>query len=155
MPRNYVPISDRFWVKVNVIEDGDSCWDWLAATFSNGYGHTWDNGHKLAHKVSWELCHGEIPDGYVIAHKCDRPVCVRPSHLFMTTQSGNLMDCLYKGRRPVGEEHPNSYLTKRDVLKIRELYSIGGVTYKDLAEKFGTTVAAVGKVIRRDTWNHI
>lgn len=68
---------DRFWKKVN--KDGD-CWIWTASKSSSGYGWFWvsGSGPKLAHQISF----GRKPKaGLVIAHKCNTPECVRPSHL--------------------------------------------------------------------------
>jgi hypothetical protein len=55
-------------------------------------------GIAMAHRVSWVLHRGEIPDGALVLHKCDVPICVNPDHLFLGTQSTNLKDMAAKGR---------------------------------------------------------
>lgn len=53
----------------------------------------------MAHRQAYEYAFGPIPDGLVIAHRCDNPPCVRPDHLWLTTQAGNLEDMRQKSRQ--------------------------------------------------------
>lgn len=78
---------DRFWAKV---EKTDECWIWTAARISSGYGCFYLDGSKLAHRVSYELCVGQIPDGLVIDHLCRNKLCVNPAHLEAVTQRTNV-----------------------------------------------------------------
>lgn len=90
-----VPIEQRFWTKVNKTSD---CWLWTAATI-RGYGQiAIDRRPHYAHRVSWELVNGPIPDGLECLHRCDVPLCVRPDHLFLGSQQDNLADARQKGR---------------------------------------------------------
>jgi hypothetical protein len=93
----YRPLAERFWEKVNV-GTPDECWTWAACTNPLGYG--WinvNNSGELAHRISWLINHGEIPEGLVICHKCDNPPCVNPNHLFLGTQKDNMQDYARKG----------------------------------------------------------
>jgi hypothetical protein len=101
MPNRYAAITleERFWSKVHKTP---TCWLWIAAKFSNGYGHFYLEGrHCLAHRVSWELLVGPIPDGLLVCHNCpdgDNPGCVNPAHLWLGDDKANVQDMMRKGR---------------------------------------------------------
>src|SRR5690606_18431715 len=91
-------LEERFWSKVT---KGESCWEWGGyVDKQSGYG-------KLAmrpgpptgaHRVSWQLHNGPIPEGMWVLHSCDNPKCVRPDHLFLGTPLDNSRDMVSKGR---------------------------------------------------------
>ena len=77
----------RFWAKVD--KSGD-CWLWIASRSPHGYGRfRLDGKIELAHRVSYELAAGAIPEGMVIDHVCHVVACVKPAHLRMCTQKQN------------------------------------------------------------------
>ena len=89
-------VSARFWMSVTKDESG--CWLWTVAA-NGGYGHLKRAGKRLlAHRVSWEIHNGAIPDGLWVLHRCDNPPCVNPAHLFLGTPGDNVLDCVSKGR---------------------------------------------------------
>lgn len=98
-----IPIAERFWAKVQKIDDADSCWIWSAKTNHGGYGLITEAGAGSrtlsAHRVSYEINIGPIAEGLLVCHRCDNPPCVRPSHLFLGTNQDNIDDCIRKGRR--------------------------------------------------------
>lgn len=83
-----------FWARVHKTE---GCWLWRGANTPQGYGRVhspsaWrPDCPKLmgAHRVSYELLVGPIPDGLVLDHKCRTPACVNPAHLEPVTGKEN------------------------------------------------------------------
>lgn len=147
------PLSERFWEKV---EKTDGCWNWTGAKHKAGYGKIGNpDGHKLAHRVSWTMAYGEIPNGFFICHKCDNPSCVKPSHLFLGTPQDNVDDMFRKKRNSHGEKHHKSKLTKENVEKIRKLYKQGKYYQYELANMLGVCQAQINRIINEKRWSHV
>lgn len=82
---------NRFWAKVRLPESPDGCLEWIGARQSLGYGNFRVEGKTLkAHRFSYELNVGPIPEGLVIDHLCRNRACVRPDHLEPVTQKVNV-----------------------------------------------------------------
>jgi hypothetical protein len=57
-----------------------------------GYTFMWNNGKTTgAHRISWEILNGPVPDGAVIDHLCGNRACVAPNHLRAISQQENIM----------------------------------------------------------------
>lgn len=90
--------EQRFWKRVDRRGEAD-CWLWTSERFPTGYGRfkvgrrTW----YIASRVAWLLAKGEQPDG-LVCHRCDKPLCVNPAHLFLGTPNDNVQDMIAKGR---------------------------------------------------------
>lgn len=93
--------------------DENNCWNWKLYKTKSGYGTT--NYRKKvgqrAHRVSWLVNRGEIPNDYYVLHKCDNPACINPEHLFLGTHTENMKDMKEKGRACKGE---NSHLHRNN-----------------------------------------
>lgn len=79
-------------------EPNTGCWLWLGGTQAAGYGFFKHAGDTTAHRSSWILYRGPIPEGLHVLHKCDVRQCVNPDHLFLGTQVDNMKDMAAKGR---------------------------------------------------------
>lgn len=85
------PLTERFWEKVDK-EGPGGCWLWIGARLDLGYGVFWVDGATVrAHRYSYELAEGPIPDGLVLDHLCRNPPCVNPAHLEPVQQRENIM----------------------------------------------------------------
>lgn len=94
-------IEDRFWSHVVKSSDPDGCWTWDGARQQPfGYGMFGVTSKRIvgAHRFSYQLRHGAIPEGLQVCHHCDNPPCVRPDHLFLGTAVDNSRDMVSKGR---------------------------------------------------------
>jgi hypothetical protein len=144
----------------------DACWLWTAGLGRAGYGKFWDGAATVpAHRFSYEIHYGPIPEGLFVCHKCDNPPCVNPDHLFAGSPAANSADRDRKGRgrppnvfpmsRALGERNSGAKLTAADVVAIRVAYESGGVTQAHLATTYGVTTRTIGRVIRRINWAHV
>lgn len=133
----------------------DSCWIWTGRKGRGGYGvFDWKGTSILAHRASYELYVGKIPDGLDILHSCDNPICVNPEHLRPGTHLDNMRDMYSKGRRKArfGENHHNAKLTWEQVYSIRCEYAKGDTTLKKLGAKYGVHAALIHRIIHESAW---
>jgi hypothetical protein len=73
-------------------------WEWIGGQIDD-YGGFWHNGKcELAHRVSYELYKGPVPEGLCVLHTCDRPLCVNPEHLYAGTKLDNSKDMIDRNR---------------------------------------------------------
>jgi len=143
-------LEERFWWKVKKGEEG-ACWLWTASTNGHGYGCLKIDGKmELAHRVSWELNRGTIPDNLCVLHKCDNRPCVNPTHLFLGTYADNSKDCVLKERN--GDR---SKLNAEDVLRMRKIHSIEKITQRVLGNLFGVSQSSVNRILNRTRWDHL
>lgn len=145
--------GERFWSKV---EKGDDCWNWTGST--NGrYGQFhFNSDHISAHRFSYILFNGAIPEGAIVRHKCDNPLCVNPSHLEAGTFADNTADMMSRGRGSYvahpGEANGRAKLTVDQVNEIRATYSGRFGDAADLARRYGVTKTTISRILRGELW---
>lgn len=131
------------------------CWLWIGSVNRHGYGATSIAGENKAHRASWRLFKGHIPNGMSVLHKCDVRCCVNPEHLFIGTQLDNMRDCSVKGRIKniplFGEDNPMSKLTLNEVNEIREL--LGFQSQHELSRKYNVSPMTINRIALGKTWN--
>ena len=143
-------IKKRFW---SYVTKTSGCWVWNGG-LSGGYGgfRVGEKEHR-AHRLSFEMSKGKIPDGMCVCHTCDNPACVRPAHLFIGTHLENARDRVSKGRNrnQDGEKNNKAKLTEEKVRLIRSLYE-KGYNQKMLASQFGVGQDNVSRVVNHKIW---
>ncbi|MEN6512251.1 MAG: HNH endonuclease [Chloroherpetonaceae bacterium] len=133
--------QDRF-IKKTKNENG--CWIWKAQIFPTGYGSFYLNGKSiLAHRASYLLFKGEIPNGMCICHKCDNPSCVNPDHLFLGTHKDNALDRSSKGRH--GQTPKISHIEMEEVFNLYQ----NGYSQRELAKKYNLSQRSIFRYIRK------
>jgi hypothetical protein len=139
------------------------CWIWKKALMASGYGCLRiDKKTFSAHRLSWEIHNGPVPDGKHVLHTCDVRSCVSPYHLFLGSNSDNIADSAKKGRRKgVSRNRPRGLkyqLTKRpgpvptiigDILHAIVNLRRFGWTQKRIADEVGISQAAVSRALSK------
>lgn len=146
-----------------ITKDASGCWLWNGVLDKKGYGRIFVNRKRyFAHRLSWIVHNGEIPQGMYILHKCDNPTCVNPDHLFIGTQKDNVDDCIEKGRRKhvaeslcriYGSKNGGARLTENDVIEIKKRLSVGE-QQKRLAIEYGVGRATIWDIAHGKTWSN-
>lgn len=135
------------------------CWQWTGSLDKDGYGD-FNLGRKYkvisrkAHRASYQLYVGNIPEGMLICHTCDNRRCVNPTHLFLGTIEANNKDCVRKGRNCRGEKQGRSVLTEEIVRQILNDFGEGLSLYK-VANKYQIKISCARKILIGKTWKHI
>lgn len=153
-------IEERFWEKVNIKGDTE-CWEWIGSRLKNkGYGQLNINAKTtLAHRISWKIHNGFVPEGLFVCHNCDNPSCVNPKHLFLGTNSDNLKDAAKKGMfhgndgKTKGESNWQHKLTDNEVRAIRSLSSKH--TQRELAKIYGVHQKTIFMALHNLSWKHV
>jgi len=149
------PVEKRFLEKV---ERKGGCWIWTGGTNSKGYG-CFGNGSKvvLAHRFAYEFFLDRIPRERVVCHKREcsqKKLCVKPKHLVALTAKDAAAMHQAEGRTAWGERNAHAILKRSDVKKIRELFSMGGYRYAQLATMFKVGRHVITEIICGKTWAH-
>jgi hypothetical protein len=131
------------------------CWYWRGAQDHSGYGYVAAKENR-AHRLSWVLFKGEIPEGMKVLHKCDNPFCVNSDHLFLGTQKENVHDMIQKGRHrmrgPKGELNGASKMTAESVEKMRRLRQETSASFRSLASEFGVSTMTACRICNNQLW---
>ena len=150
MARPPTPPSYRFWPKVRIT---DGCWNWQASITQDGYGKFAIRKSQIihAHRASWLLSVGPIPEGAFVLHHCDNPPCVRPDHLYIGDAADNWRDTLLRTGRPSNRPR----FTDVEALRIRAAY-VAGEQKKVLAARLGVSSQTVHNIIHGlKTYRHL
>lgn len=143
-------VEQRFWEKVN--KDGkNGCWEWLGGVaVAGGYGMFNEGNSKVikAHRFSFRLAHGSLPETGMICHHCDNPICVNPEHLYAGNAATNAID------KSVRKRTKTAKLTEEQVVEAKNLFS-SGVSFLKISRKFSVTSKTVADAVTGYRWAHV
>jgi hypothetical protein len=133
--------------------DKTGCWLWTGPVSWKGYGESTygGQGRIRAHRASWIIHNGEVPDGLWVLHKCDVRLCCNPAHLYLGRITDNTRDAMERNRVARGPRNAASKLDADAVLHIRS----SDETCRALAKKYGVSATAISKVKTSKNWAHI
>jgi len=144
--------NDKDRILQNIkIDKKTKCWVWQLQKDKEGYGRLkYKKSTLRAHRGSYLLFNGEIPEGLLVCHSCDNPSCVNPEHLWLGSPKENTQDMLSKGRgrlnRQNGELNCSSKLTDRQAVELVKLVD-GGMTQTEAAKRYKVTNALVSCIM--------
>ncbi len=149
-------VEQRFLDKVSRVASG--CWEWAGPRDKLGYGYLKALGTQKAHRVSYVLFCGPIPDGLCVCHHCDNPPCVNPVHLFLGTSADNSADMVSKNRQLRGEAvicpTAKRRLTEEEVRSIRRRLE-SGETPGSIGRSLNVSVTNIYHIRSGKTWKQM
>jgi len=152
MARPRIPIDQKISEKVVKIPES-GCWLWIGSITNHGYGTMTLGRNKniSAHRASYELRHGPIPDGMLALHHCDIKCCVNPDHIFLGNQQDNMTDKVCKNRQAKGSKHGQAKLTEQQAREAK----FGTAQPTELAQKFNCSAAMIRQILGGLYWKHL
>jgi len=138
--------KERFkrYIDINI---DTGCWNWIGGTNPKGYGRFGlkDGNGKwrfyYAHRVSYEVFVGPIPEGMHVLHDCDNPNCVNHEHLHLGSESDNHKEAYNRGLMDAAEQY-NTVKSNISAIKTRRSWS-------HLEELVKRQIAEIDKVVIR------
>ena len=148
----------KMYMRSHMKRDWRGCWLWQGALNLNGYAYlkfsNWPQGisvHRLAMHLWKDF---DLNSPLYVCHTCDTRNCFNPRHLWVGTQSDNIVDGFRKGRMDRGEKHANAKLTEKKVISILEAIE-RGENQTRLAEHYGVAGSAITKIKLGKAWHHV
>ena len=149
-PRPFADPRERFAEKCQAAASG--CVLFMGAKDKDGYGKFQINEpgaqtHVRAHRYAFFLANGNWPANLVL-HSCDTPACVNPEHLSEGTQTENLQQCAYRGRR-------ESLRLTPDLVRVVRSRHADGERVTDIARDLNIDRETIFAAVHRRTWRHV
>lgn len=148
------------WIDPSV--GNDACWEWKGAHKKpQGYGIVSAGGRQLkAHRLVYAVLVGPVSNDVYVCHSCDNPPCCNPAHLYLGTQSNNMIDRRERGRdnSRKGEAHHKAKLTDADILAIRAEWNATARHYgllQRLSRQYDVHPDTISRVVHRKGWDHL
>jgi hypothetical protein len=151
---------ERFYNKITIVTEGPDtgCWNIDYASNQGGYTKTSIKGkHIDSHRFMYLIQHPEENiDNLCVCHSCDHPWCVNPDHLWLGTDSDNVLDKIYKGRQLKGSEIGTSSLNEDLVKEILDnILNNNLMNITKIAKKYQVCKWTISNIINCNGWFHV
>jgi len=132
-------------------EATDKCWNWKGPVNKSSRGTYGNLGigkglRYLAHRISYMIHKGDIPDDMLVLHTCDNTLCVNPEHLYLGSDKKNTDDRFIRNRN-FGK------LVKEDAAEIKRLLDGGEHTQAEIASMFNISQSHVSHISTGREWS--
>jgi hypothetical protein len=134
----------------------EGCWGWKSFVTSSGYGSLGSRKNLVnAHRISWIIHNGSIPDNLWVLHKCNNPICTNPDHLYIGTPKDNTRDMILSGRAVYNQQSSkNAKLTLDQAKEIKLLLATTELSQYEIAKKFNVGRGTVQDIKRNKMWRN-
>ena len=159
-PRGMSEADTARWFLRHAVVDGE-CRIAQASLTKAGYPvATINKRTAYLHRLSLEARIGRpLQAGEFACHRCHKPACINPNHLYAGSHRENMSDMVQAGRaapmQRIGEAAPNRKLTANQVRDIRRRYAAGAVTLAELANLHEVAATTISAVVNRVNWKHL
>jgi len=151
---------DRFYS--HIISDymnPNICWEMDLKSRIDGYGSFSIDGRSYrAHRISFQIHKGLIPNNLLIRHSCHNKRCVNPNHLNFGTHQDNINDTVNDNLQLKGSQIVQSKLTEDNVREIlTNIYNdvFNGWTVYDIGRKYSVSHHQIRSILNGIWWKHI
>lgn len=93
----------------------------------------------------------KIPKGIMARHKCDNKWCINVKHIELGTNHDNMMDCIERQGKLIGENAVWAKITAKQAKEIR--YKTEGMCLREIGEKYGLGISQVFRIKRGESWS--
>lgn len=146
-PKKSISLKNLLYKNISSLSNESGCWLYTKLIMK-GYGHINIGGKKIpAHRISYEIHHGKIPESMYVCHKCDVRACINPDHLFIGNHLDNMLDKVLKGRAAVK-------LNFEQVVQIKNLIN-AGVSDLNISKKYCVNRQTINKIRLNKLWKHV
>lgn len=155
-PRDW---QERFWEKVEK-RGVDECWPWTGTKCDRGYGQMFvgtagkTRRPYRASRLSYLIAHGEVPEGYVVRHKCDNPPCCNPNHLEIGIPVQNSRDAVERQQLNQGTRNGNAKFIDDQIRQMRSLKN-QGYGNAEIAKLMNTSSGTVCSITNGRAWRNV
>ena len=128
----------------------EQCWAWQGAKRGNNYGEiSWGRHNSYqAHRISYIIFNGIIPEDKIVRHTCDNPICVNPKHLIVGSMFDNSVDMVKRNRQSAQKLNEEAVKVIKWLLKYKPKR---GLAIK-LAEIYNILPSTISKIKRNQCW---